>query len=347
VHEHSRSEVVRAFEGSLGPWRSHAPRLAALAAEAGVGADRLEPSLRGGERGPLRGGRMMIERTPRSLAQRLLEQLVPEANAAAARLLAAAEEEALPVIAGWDTGGRVPMAKLYVNASDVSQGVRTRIARRLVGEGLPVAPHVVGMNLGANGCELKVYEQREGLGETAPAALRRWAAGLDRSGVVRSIDVVEGGGRERAWFVSLRPDDDADRRLQLLPGWDAAAAAACLPPSPGPVTSVGFSSDGRCWSAYYKPRAGESAAWKLDPDVCVADGRAELGIFVEPAGVAARAYHRSGAWAVSYRVREGRPDGRAIDRVMKWAIARVTDAGADGRADFSQPPEPWRVVGPR
>jgi hypothetical protein len=341
--EHDPGPLEAAFERSLGPWRALGSRLAQLAERHGIDADALEPSIRGGEGLPLRGGRMMIERAPPMFVRELLAVLVPAAGEGADQLLRVAEFRALPLITGWDTSGQVPVAKLYLNASDASKAVRVRVAHDFIGDvrGVPDSPHVVGLNVGENVLELKLYEQCETLGDGAPEPLRRWAHGLELAGVVRSVQVQGDRGSERAWFVSPRSDAAADRRLSSLPGWSDAAAAACLPGAPGPVTSVGFSSDGRRWTAYFKPRAIGTPSWKLDPDVCVADEVAEIGIFVEPAHAAARAYCRSSAWAVSYRVREGKPDATSIDAAMRWALAQAETGGA---IDLSHPPEPWRVV---
>lgn len=297
------------------------------------------------------GCRMMVERVqPRSACELLALLGVDGDHQDAARALAVAHGYALPLIVGWDDSGASLMAKLYLNASDLSTRVRETVRRELAPEArsCPASPHVLGFNFVGAKTTVKAYTQVGALGDAAPSILRKWARGLDCSGFVRSVDLRDGFATDRAWFASPRPTASLEGALHRLHGFTEAAATEVSPFVAGPVTSVGFSADGSTWTLYFKPRCAAAPSWSLDPDVCVAREDAELGIYLEPVELARRAYARTGSSALSYRIREGQPDGAAVERVMAWVIERVLESErTDFPIDFSHPPEPWRVVGSR
>ncbi|HJL32861.1 MAG TPA: hypothetical protein RMI62_27470, partial [Polyangiaceae bacterium LLY-WYZ-15_(1-7)] len=136
-----------------------------------------------------------------------------------------------------------------------------------------------------------------------------------------------------------------DGALRRLPGWDDATARAALPFAPGLVKSVGADVAGR-FTVYVKPRAHDGALFRLDPVLCLAGPRGEIGLFVEPAS-APRAWARTGEHALSYRVRAGAPGRAEVERAMRWALAQL-EAGAlpptPSAAALAEPPEGWRVV---
>ncbi|HJL04176.1 MAG TPA: hypothetical protein RMH85_18080 [Polyangiaceae bacterium LLY-WYZ-15_(1-7)] len=332
--EDSRAELQRAFEGSLGPWADRAPALAALFAPRGLAA--LEASLRLDGRA-ITGLRMMVEGVQREEAGAALDALgVPRPA-----LLEAPIEA--PFIVGWDAARRPPVAKLYLNLSDASADARAAVARALA---LPRPAHVIGLNLPREGAaETKLYAQREALPEDAPAPLRAWAEGLPLAGVVVCHALEDGALRPRAHFVAPRSDAPVDGALRRLPGWDDATARAALPFAPGLVKSVGADVAGR-FTVYVKPRAHDGALFRLDPVLCLAGPRGEIGLFVEPAS-APRAWARTGEHALSYRVRAGAPGRAEVERAMRWALAQL-EAGAlpptPSAAALAEPPEGWRVV---
>ncbi len=274
---------------------------------------------------------MMVERVDAEIARAMLAALGIEESPTASRLL-----DALPeghtLIAGWDER----TAKLYLNLSDASDAIRSQAARAM---GLEGAPHVIGLNLGASGQELKVYEQLDTLPPETPDALRAWAREFPIAGAMRSFEIVGGARHLRAIFATPR---DGAGDLESLPGYDAQAARRAWPFEPGCLRSVGFSADGTSWTAYAKPFEASAVVHAVEPAHIVRSANVELGLFLEPAS-AERAYARTDKHALSYRVREGEPSREAIEAVMTWALGEVS-ASESTAVRLSGAPEGWHAV---
>lgn len=310
--------------------------------EQNIGWEALETSLRYLDGDSPTGGRMMIERLDAENARALLSpacSLPPLADT----LLNTARRERLLVIAGWDVA-REPTWKLYLNVSDASARLRERLRRVLVPStmrGGPDAPHVIGLNLTEAHTEVKLYEQSSTLWPDAPLALRTWAASTAVSGYVRSFRLDEGeAARPKAWFAGLQTT--ARPELDFWPGFEDAKAHLS-PFEMGRITSVGISSKPARWTVYFKPAGHDVPQWSLEPIACFSDGQCELGVYLEPTTLAERAYARTERWAISYRIREGRADGRAIDRLVGWFVAKVAE-NESPPSQLTAPPEPWYVV---
>ena len=332
--------VAASLSGSS--WAARSDVVATILASERLGPTRLEASVRRDDR-RCEGGRMMIERVRPALAGEVARGLGVPLGEQDQALLAWAAERELPAIAGWDVSRTRPVAKLYVNASDTSVPVRRSLGE-LVGEALgSLAPHVVGVNLSADGYrELKVYEQLAEAPPETPAAMRRWATGAPIAGWVRSLERGSAPSpTTRAVFAALHPTPEAPE-LASLPGWSPGCLAA-LPFPIGFAKSVGFDASGTRWVAYVKPRGARPAGHALEPALCLASPGLEIGIHLEPPE--APAYVRTRDWSLSYRIREGQPQRDAIGAAMAWAEAQVREAEETGRApSWSAPPAPWSVV---
>lgn len=330
------------FAASLGPWANHAAALAAVGAAAGVDRGALEASARQrlAGRDGLLGGRMMVERVSAETALALLAPLPVDLTPARAFLAAAPKA---PLIVGWDTGRPDPVAKLYLNLSDVAVETRQIVANAV---GVPGAPHVIGLNLSHQSVEAKVYQQLAALPDNAPQALVQWSSAVALAGVVVCQDVLPGGElRSRAVFVA--PRGDVRDQLQRLPGYDPAAFSAAIPFVWGQVRSVGFAQDGGAWVVYVRPQGQAPALWNLDAVVSVRCPGGELGLYLAPTGTADRAYTRSRDYALSYRVRAGQPTADAVAAVMAWAlgvVGRHEAAEQAGPMDWTEPPRGCDVI---
>jgi hypothetical protein len=279
----------------------------------------------------------------------------------ASRWLTLAEQERVPLIAGWDLrgGGAARCVKLYVNASDASRAVRARLSAALAPD---VAggddPAVLGMNARPDGVtETKIYRQSADavtLASELGAAARSLAAaarqeGADAGGVV-SFDATGAALRPRAFFVALRePLAGAQWQcVRSLPGYDAGRIAALLPFTPAPPRSIGISIGDGTWTLYCKPQGSSRAPEALEPAAVFRLGDAEIGVFVEPTEHAARAFRRTERHAVSVRVRAGAaPAPQALESLIDWFTARLRAAeraGARVAAHLADPPAPWRLA---
>ncbi len=306
----------------------------------------------------VRAGRMMIEQPPGDLVSAIAAALDMELPAAAPGWIESAVAYEVPLIAGWDLrrGGDDRTLKLYVNASDASQGTRARLCAALL-PGLHdvEAPAVLGMNVRADGAvETKIYLQSadavglaEGLGPRASRlAADARAERADAGGVV-SFDVApDGRTSPRAFFIALRePPQDLWRCVRALPGFDADEIEAALPFAPAPPRSVGVALDRDVWTLYCKPRDSLGAPQSLEPTTVFRDGDLEVGVFVEPNEGAPRAFRRTERSAVSIRVRQGRPIPHQLESLVEWFTERLRAAEAAGtRPRLTDPPAPWRVV---
>ncbi len=316
--------------------------MAAHLAKRDIGWEALETSLRWLEGEAPSGRRMMIERLDAEDARALLSP-VCKLPALADALLETARRERLFVIAGWDMAGE-PTWKLYLNASDASARLRERLRRQLLPStmrGGPDAPHVIGLNLTQAHTEVKLYEQGSTLFPDAPQAFRSWAASTAVSGFVRSFRLAEGEeARPKAWFAGLPTSPRPE--LSFWPDFDDARARVS-PFEMGRITSVGISSAQERWTVYFKPKGHSVPQWSLDPFACFSNGHCEVGVYLEPTTIAERAYAKTARWAISYRMRDGRADGEAIDRLMSWFVAQVAESESPP-AKLNAPPEPWHVV---
>lgn len=333
-------DLSKMLSRSLGPLRTHADRIARLLEESCISLDALEASVRSDADRTATGGRMMITRIGPDLARSILSPIVGLPPVAEDLLRIAARED-LRLIAGWDVSSR-SVAKLYLNASDASAGLRSRIRAKLGLSNGPAAPHVVGLNLSQEEPELKLYEQAETLWEDAPHALREWATTQPVSGFVRSWQMSSSGSRPKAWFVGLRGQPGP-----FVPTWPNADLASILeaaPFAPGAVTSVGVSPPPARWTVYFKLLGQLAPSWSLDPVGCFSDGRSEVGLYLEPASSTTRAYAQTDRWAISYRTREGEAQRDNLHRLMAWYLRVVEEHPDDPARYLHSPPEPWHVV---
>ena len=335
------SNLSAALARSLGPFEALAERIARQLAARNVGWEALEASVRFPDAAASTGGRMVLEHLAPADARELLSsaiELPPLADA----LLEAARREHLPVIAGWDVAHE-PTWKLYLNASDASVRLRAHLRRELVPSttrGGPHAPHVIGLNLRQSRVEVKLYEQSSAPFSDAPSRFRDWAASNPVSGFVRSFRVDTDEARPKAWFAGLQ--SGARPELPPLPGF-ADALARFAPFEIGRIMFIGIAASCDQWTVYFKPAGHGAAQWSLDPFACFSDGHCEVGVYLEPNTIAQRAYARTAHWAISYRMRDGRTDGKAIDQLMRWFLAQVA-AHESPPTNLTAPPEPWHVV---
>jgi hypothetical protein len=304
---------------------------------------------------------MMIEQASAELLEPLAQALgivLPETKSL---WLEHARTEGVPLIAGWDLRGRSGerCVKLYLNASDASRLVRTRLCRALAhgvtSDGEP--PAVIGMNMRGDGVvETKLYVQSAdamGLALRVGAAAQALARavreeGADAGGVL-SFDAANDGLRPRAFFVALRePGRGTWRCIRSLPGYDACTMESLLPFAPAPPRSVGISLANDAWTLYFKPENSSRAPEALEPAATFCFGEVEVGVFVEPTAHAKRAFRRTERHAVSVRVRHGTPPAAAVELLIDWFTVRLRAAESDGSsiaARVTDPPFPWRIVG--
>jgi hypothetical protein len=316
-----------------------------------------EASVRRGAAG-VRAGRIMIEQSPGELVAAIAAALRMELPAAATRWIESAALEDVPLIAGWDfrDGGGERTVKLYVNASDASQGKRARLCAALLPELRDgEAPAVLGMNARADGTvETKIYLQSadavalaEGLGTGACRLASDARAERADAGGVLSLDVAAGGRTSpRAFFIALRePARDQWRCVRALPGFDAHEIEAALPFAPAPPRSVGVALDRDEWTLYCKPRDSFGAPQSLEPTGVFGNGDVEVGVFVEPNEAAPRAFRRTERSAVSIRVRQGEPIPHHLESLVDWFTERLRAAEVVGMQPcLADPPSPWHPV---
>jgi hypothetical protein len=357
VTEHGALSAILAR--TLGPWAASAPAIAAELAARGRGVSALEGSFRlaGGR---LSGSRTMIERLDARAACAVLAALPIELDPASI-----VDRDDHPWIVGWDTAREPAVAKVYLNLSDVAARLRVAAARRLAIDGAigaESAPHVIGLDITA--CDraptsIKIYRQSSALPRGASASLVALARAIDATGFVTAWQITGARATPRAMF--LAPCEDGapvtlSELAPLIPGLEPAACAGALGFEPGRVRSIGVALEGGALTVYVKPRgygdvASDEGAFRdsrveLEPAICIARGEGavssvELGVFVVPAAAAERAYRHESGYALSYRVRAGRPTAAEITEVMEWAACRVA---ASQRLDA--PPEGWHVVDP-
>jgi len=303
---------------------------------------------------------MMIEQASADVLAAIAEALDVVLPPTTTRWLELAEQEDVPIIAGWDRrgGGAQRCVKLYVNASDASRAARARLSAALAPASTdghePAA--VIGMNVRADGVsETKLYLQSadavavaRDLGPRARAiAAAAHNEGADAGGVL-SFDAAGAIRRPRAFFVALRePPDGVDWRcVRVLPGYDPRAVEALLPFAPAPPRSVGISLSDGSWTLYCKPRHSGRAPEALEPAAIFRVDNAEVGVFIEPTEHAVRAFRRTERHAVSVRVRDGIPPPLALESLIDWFTDRLRDAERNGMRNtaLADPPAPWRVV---
>ena len=345
---------------SIGPERSDA--LAAILVRCAIDPASYEASVRCRPGGMPSAGRMMIERAPTAVLTGIAGALDIALPQSATDWLRLAEQEGVPIIAGWDLrgGGAQRCLKLYVNASDASRATRGRLYTQLApGATSSEPPAVIGLNARADGAvELKFYLQSAdavavaadvSANARALAAAAR-AEGADAGGLL-SLDVEDRALRARAFFIALRePPDGTDWRcVRTLPGYDPLALAALMPFSPAPARSIGLSLSDGAWTIYCKPRHSGRAPEALEPAAIFRAGDAEIGVYVEPTERAVRAFRRTERHAVSIRTREGSATPHALESLVDWFADRLRSAERDGAAiatRLGDPPTPWRLVGP-
>lgn len=322
----------------------------------GADAEQLEASVRWGPTSSLvRGNRVMIERASPEVIERVFEALGCTLDGATEALLRAAAAAELPLIGGWDAEGGVVAAKLYANASDLSREPRAVIWRAAgwpdrVGHDVP---HLLAVNVPRRGPPTrKAYVQLDDAGAAAaplgPAAAAL-AARVERehlsAGAVTSWDLdPDGAASVRAFFVALR-DGSGGPALDLIETLGARASEIddALPFERGHCRSIGVTlGDAPRWTAYFKPRGLGVPLWDLAPAAVFSTAGADAAVFVAPRDYGPRAYARTAAHAVSYRLTRGsaRPDD--VDALMRWVTAAVETAERSGTAvSLDAPPEPW------
>lgn len=324
-----------------------------------IGVGQLEASVRYHPgKGTVVGERMMIEQAPRALAESIVGAFGVRAPPAFTHLLDVAQDEKLPLITGWDLGAATPVAKLYVNASDLETADRRRLADRIrpeVGELPAGAGHVFGFNVGDGLTEFKCYEQvarfgelAEGLGPAAQQLVQAVKKSSLAVGAVVAWDVLPNERPcRRAFFLALRNAEPQDvyPMLDDLSGIDAGALAQALPFEVGPVTTVGISLRGPPRITVYVRRE-PLERWTVEPVAVFALGEHEISIFLDPVVASMRAYRVTKHHRVSFRARGPEATSALVDALMRWVVARVRAAEANDieRAFDQPPPAPWRKV---
>ncbi len=330
------------------------------------GPDSLEASIRVAD-GEVRGGRMMIERAPAELGRAIVRALGVPSLAPCERVIGAAEALKLPLIVGWDVASRSPLAKLYANASDAGEALRSELAQRLSclvspepsGTSTPRAaaaaaaawalspPHVVGLNLHQDGEQvIKLYHQQRARPEltvTLPSAL---TALTEASGWVVSHDLTAAGLVLRAVFAATRHQSHGalEAACAALTGQPFSALAAHFPFPVDTLRQLGWSPRGV--TLYAKPAGAAHPVHALEPAAVFRAGAVEVGLFIEPSEHTPRAYLRTRAHALSFRARSTEESPALLAELGAWAAARVSEwearPGRSGSADLSAPPAPWR-----
>jgi hypothetical protein len=291
---------------------------------------------------------MMLERLTASTARRVITAgLGIELTGAAAELCSIAEQHGLPMIAGWDTGAAVPVAKLYVNASDADDVVRASVAASV---GMSWSPHVVGANITArDAAQLKGYLQTAALPDNAPPPLRTLAEAAPGSMAWFVSSLVLPDDEPKAYFAALEADATvAAALLRSLSGWGSAEDERVL--AQGPIVSIGFDAlPPHAWTVYWRLAAYPVPIPRPEPFLRLSDGISEIGVHIGPSSAAATAYARTHEYAVSYRVRHGAPSGTHTAQAMEWMASVLTELEARSTTPavehFRAPPRPWSVVG--
>jgi len=334
--------VTKALAASLvGAFAGDAAKAEGLARWLLADAHDLEASLRISKDGSFRGGRMMLERARPEAGRIIAEGLGVAWADEAAALVEACADFGLPMIAGWDVGGSAPVYKLYVNASDASDGQRASLRERLgLSAELPGAD-IIGLNVGRASLSTKLYVQRpslEALGVTVdvPTAL----AEVDGVAWVASHEVVGDATTLRAVFVATKHghESGAENALATLTGRTWASLEAAFPFPPGPLRQLGWSPSGEV-TVYAKERGRAAPVHALAPRAIFRRGDAEVGLYVTPVADTPRAFVRTADHALTFRTREGEPDRGALEALGEWAASCVT-AGDD----LADPPAGWRRV---
>ncbi|MDQ3037890.1 MAG: hypothetical protein M3Y87_36180, partial [Myxococcota bacterium] len=133
--------------------------------------------------------------------------------------------------------------------------------------------------------------------------------------------------------------------LELLAPLGARAedVDAALPFERGHCRSIGVTLRGAPeWTAYFKPRGLGVPLWDLAAAAVFVTTGAEAAVFLAPRDYAPRAYARTAAHAVSYRLTRGSASPDEIDALMRWVVASVE--AAERRAvplSLDAPPAPW------
>ena len=95
----------------------------------------------------------------------------------------------------------------------------------------------------------------------------------------------------------------------------------------------------------YAKHSGQAAPSSLLPFAVFRAGDDEIGLHLDPTEATARAFLRTDRRSLSFRVRQGSPEGPAIDSFRRWLSGRVLDAErAGGMPDLTDPPAPWQRV---
>lgn len=308
-----------------------------------------EASVRWSLDGTIRGGRMMLERVSLAAVRRLAAGLELPWPEPCERLGRACERLGLPVIGGWDVGSDRARYKLYANASDASAIQQRRLAEVFGWRGAE-PPQVLGLNVAAGGVERKIYLQRPsraalerstGDALVLPSALGHYEAPTTW---VASLDLTDSGAALRAVFVAVHDGAQpaAERLVHALTGVSWARLAGHLPFEPGPLRQLGWGVDGRV-TAYAKPAGTAAPVHALAPHAIFVAGRVEVGLYIEPSARTPRAFARTAQHALTLRERAGRAPGPQLERLGRWAQARVFESEQRGVApQLDQPPAPWR-----
>lgn len=310
-----------------------------------IDAESPEASVRWAPSGGVRAGRMMLERSTRTAAERIASALGVPWTRECELLLQAVERLALPLIVGWDVAGGSPALKLYANASDAAHSVREELLAAIDASGLERA-EVIGLNVERSRVVRKLYHQRRSFAALGVSGVPAELAGFEpAAGWVRSSDVRGATAATRAVFVAVPPSGQrrADELLQRLTGVGFDELSRALPFRPGAIRQIGWGTDGSV-TVYAKP-VGAAPPIELRPVAIFATNEAEVGLHVEPNELSPRAFTRSARHALSFRARSGRADAQALAALGSWARERVADAEGNGQPrDWSSPPAPWRRV---
>lgn len=344
------SSLARALAPAFGdpePARALALRLAARVRH----ADDPEASVRVAPDGGIRGGRMMLERVELATVRMLAAGLGLPWPEPCERLGRACERLGLPIIGGWDAHPGGARYKLYANASEASGAQQQQLVDGFEPRGRE-PPQVLGLNVSAHGIEAKAYLQRSswaalarGLGPAValPEALRGYEAPATW---VASLDLTPRGRVPRAVFAAVHhgAQPAAERLMVALTGHRWAHVAEHLPFAPGPLRQLGWGVDGSV-TAYAKPAGTAAPVNALAPHAVFAAGAVEVGLYIEPSDRTPRAFSRTARQALTLRGRAGRASGPMLERLGRWAHARVLEAErGDHGPRLDDPPAPWRRI---